>query len=178
MPPLPKKPTDRRRRNKSAGATTLVESDSQTLDHVPERWRSLGEKRPRPWVFGYISKTDGWVEVERRDSWMPQTCDWWDEIVVSPMAHEFLATDWHGLFRLAVLVDDYWQSGDAKLVPEIRQAQAAFGLTPVDRRRLQWEAAKGERADAQRRSSAKPAAPPSSAKRSDPRSGLRLVTGG
>jgi hypothetical protein len=90
------------------------------------------------------------------------------------MAAEYLDADWHGLFRLARLVDDYWWLGDSKLLAEIRQAQAPFGLTPVDRSRLHWEVARGEQATNQRRSTT-PAAK-AATKKVDPR--LRLVQGG
>jgi hypothetical protein len=32
---------------------------------------------------------------------------WWADVWASPMASEYLDADVHGLFRLAVLVDDY-----------------------------------------------------------------------
>jgi hypothetical protein len=58
------------------------------------------------------------------------------------MASEYLDADVHGLFRLAVLVDDYWcagsPSGRKELAGEIRLQGQAFGLTPLDRRRLEW----------------------------------------
>ena len=155
MPKIPKAPDKRRRTNKSAGATKLEAMEG--VEHVPERWRALPDARPRP--FGDVT------------SWHECTEQWWSEIVRSPMAAEFVAVDWHGLLRLAVLVDDYWHGGDPKLAAEIRQQQAAYGLTPVDRRRLQWEAAKGEAANRRRQPP-----PPAPSKRGDPR--LRLVQGG
>lgn len=56
---------------------------------------------------------------------------------------EFDASDLHGLLMLAVLVDDFWLAESpttrSKLAGEIRQQSQRFGLSPLDRRRLQWE---------------------------------------
>jgi hypothetical protein len=75
-------------------------------------------------------------------TWHALTLRWWADVWASPMASEYLAADVHGLFRLAVLVDDYWcagsPSGRKELAGEIRLQGQAFGLTPLDRRRLEW----------------------------------------
>jgi len=63
---------------------------------------------------------------------------WWRDIWRSPMAEEYLRADEHALYRLAVLVDSYWTKPTAGLAAEIRLQQQAFGLTPLDRRRLEW----------------------------------------
>jgi len=59
------------------------------------------------------------------------------------MAPEFDTSDLHGLLMLALLVDDFWlaesPSSRSKLAAEIRQQSQRFGLSPLDRRRLQWE---------------------------------------
>jgi hypothetical protein len=74
--------------------------------------------------------------------WHELTGPWWEDVWSSPMAAEYLAADRHGLFRLAVLVDDYWLAGSPsarrELAGEIRLQGQAFGLTPLDRRRLEW----------------------------------------
>ena len=54
------------------------------------------------------------------------------------MAEEYLRADEHALYRLAVLIDNYWTKPSAGLASEIRLEQQAFGLTPLDRRRLEW----------------------------------------
>ena len=54
------------------------------------------------------------------------------------MAEEYLRADEHALYRLAVLIDSYWIKPNAGLASEIRLEQQAFGLTPLDRRRLEW----------------------------------------
>ena len=58
------------------------------------------------------------------------------------MAGEWLPSDLHGLVLVARLVEDYWTAADAnvraKLATEIRLQRQCYGLTPIDRRRLQW----------------------------------------
>lgn len=75
--------------------------------------------------------------------WHRLTQEWWDDIWASPMAPEFDSSDRHGLFALAMLVNDFWLAESAndraKLSAEIRLQRQCFGLTPIDRRRLQWE---------------------------------------
>jgi hypothetical protein len=62
------------------------------------------------------------------------------------MAAEFLRADVHGLFRLLVMVDMFWKAPHPNLAKEIRLEQQAFGLTPIDRRRLEWRVAQAEEA--------------------------------
>lgn len=65
------------------------------------------------------------------------------------MAVEYLAADVPGLVLLADLVDRFnW--GDATLAAEIRLQRQCFGLTPLDRRRLQWEIERAEQAQKRR----------------------------
>jgi hypothetical protein len=171
--PLPKKSTERRRRNSSGKARTIEKPAD--LDHVPKQWRVLAAKRPRPWVHSVVTKEDGYVVLDRIDVWHDCTRDWWAEIVASPMSKEFEAVDWHGLLRLALLVDNWWWSGDDRLLAEVAKEQQSYGLTPIDRQRLRWESAKGEQAQDRRRRSSEPAesAKAAGVKAADPR--LRLV---
>lgn len=55
------------------------------------------------------------------------------------MAGAFLEADKHPLTRLAMLVNDFWLRPSATIAAEIRQQEARFGLTPLDRRRLEWK---------------------------------------
>ncbi|MDD5486685.1 MAG: hypothetical protein PHW65_03945 [Dehalococcoidales bacterium] len=103
---------------------------------------------------------------------------WWRRVWQSPMATEYLPTDIDGLARLAILVDNYYQNpGGAKakeILGEIRLQEARFGLSPVDRSRLQWEVAKGEEAERKR----KPQQRQHDSSSSDPRGILGVVEGG
>lgn len=87
--------------------------------------------------------------------WQAETLEWWQDVWASPMSSEFVASDVHGLYRLAMMVDDFWIEPSPGRHAEIRIAQQAYGLTPYDRRRLEWtiegaEAAK-DRGNARRR---------------------------
>jgi hypothetical protein len=69
------------------------------------------------------------------------------------MSEEWVDADVPGLVALAVLMDQFWASGDSKVHAECRQAAREFGLSPLSRRQLQWEIRRIE--------GPKPAAPPS-----------------
>ena len=85
------------------------------------------------------------------------------------MAAQFLKADVDQLYILAELVNRFWFAPSTALASEIRQHRMAFGLTPIDRRRLQWEIEQDEPA-AEKRNEPGPAAP-----NGDPRARLRAV---
>lgn len=70
--------------------------------------------------------------------WQSLTVEWWNDLWASPMAAEYHSSDKHALFILAALVDQFWSHPDQKLAAEIRLQRVPFGLTPYDRRRLEW----------------------------------------
>lgn len=88
-------------------------------------------------------------EPELPDSrmWHRQTLQWWADVWASPMAPEYDESDQHGLFVLAVLIDDFWKEPTSSKAAEIRLQRQCFGLSPIDRRRLQWEIERGEEAE-------------------------------
>lgn len=112
---LPKDPKLRQRTNKVSTRAMLIEGK--------------GVKTP---------------ELPKHRAWLQQTTDWWRDIWRSPMAPEFLQSDIHGLYILAELVDTFWTEPSTGLAMEIRLQRQCFGLTPIDRRRLQWEVQKVE----------------------------------
>jgi hypothetical protein len=65
---------------------------------------------------------------------------WWKTIWASPMAAAWLDSDVPGLARLARLLD-LLNEGEpnALVLAEIRHLEDRFGLSPLARRRLQWE---------------------------------------
>jgi hypothetical protein len=71
--------------------------------------------------------------------------------MLSPMRSEFTDADMEDLYLLAVLWDDFdlaeTSSQRIRLSAEIRQQGIRFGLSPIDRRRLQWEISRGEEAE-------------------------------
>jgi hypothetical protein len=111
---------------------------------------------------------------EDRD-WHPQTVAWWNDVWASPMAPEYEPSDRHGLFVLAVLVDGFWLHPHWTAAAEIRLQRQCFGLTPIDRRRLQWEIEKVD--EAQDRGARRRATPAKKATTTgeDPFAALRAV---
>ncbi len=97
------------------------------------------------------------------------TVEWWEDTWRSPMASEFVQADTHGLYLLAELVDAFWREPSISLAAEIRQHRMAFGLTPIDRRRLQWEIEKGNERQRKGRK------PPGHGSLMDARAALRAV---
>lgn len=63
------------------------------------------------------------------------------------MVSEFLPSDLHRLFVYAETYEQFWRTGDVRHAAELRNQGQYFGLTPLDRRRLQWEIRKVETAD-------------------------------
>lgn len=120
MPRLPKHPSTRARRNKTAGARTLSAVHDVETPELPD--------------------LPDW-------EWHPMTERFWSDIWASPMAPEYDESDLHGLWMLAALVDQYWSAPTAGVLAEIRLQRQCFGLTPLDRRRLQWEIDRGDEAD-------------------------------
>ncbi|MDT0305076.1 phage terminase small subunit [Streptomonospora wellingtoniae] len=121
--PPPKPAAMRQRRNKTSTARRL--SAELPKDFTAPELPDVGERE-----------------------WLPQTRAWWADVWSSPMAPEFIDghADIHGLYMLALLVDDFWRTGSRELAAEIRLQRTAFGLTPIDRRRLQWEIERTEEA--------------------------------
>lgn len=111
------------------------------------------------------------------DQWHPMAVSWWADVWASPMAPEYDESDIHGLYVLAALVNHFWYQPRQDLAAEIRLQRQCFGLTPIDRRRLQWEIERTDEAlekGTQRRAKATQAKAPTAA--ADPRSVLRSVS--
>jgi hypothetical protein len=117
MPPIPKPAGTRQRRNKT--------STNRQLSVVHDVQAPKLPTGPR---------------------WHKQTRAWWRDIWASPMAPEFDSSDVHGLYLLAILVNDFWDAPSKELAGEIRLQRQCYGLTPIDRRRLQWEIDRGDKA--------------------------------
>src|SRR5512146_2467389 len=117
---MPKDPALRQRRNSTAPRATLA-PESEEKRRAP----SLPKRYGRP-----PEDTPGAKAPEI--PWHRMTVAWWHDIWHSPMAEEFLRADVHALYRLAVLVDQFWASPSKELAAEIRLQQQCFGLTPID----------------------------------------------
>ena len=122
--PIPKPAATRQRRNKTATARTL------------------------------IAPTAPFVIPDLPDGYDKRTLRWWETVKTSPMRDEYTETDWQGLLMVAALVNCFWFSNDgasaAKAASEVRMQEREYGLTPMARRSLQWEIARGEEAERRR----------------------------
>lgn len=78
------------------------------------------------------------------EPWHVMTRRFWKDVWKSPMVSEYLLADQHGLFRLAVLIDAFWKKPTVQLSAEIRMMSQLFGLSPIDRRRLEWQVVQSE----------------------------------
>lgn len=139
MPLIPKPPEMRQRRNKTSTRATLYVLDPP--------------KKP------------DWKLPE--GDWHPLTLTWWEGVLGSPMVSEYLQADYHGLILVAHLIEQYWTDPKVATAAEIRMQEQRFGLSPMDRRRLQWEVRRIEGTE-------RPPAPP--ATRRDPRTILRNIS--
>ena len=108
-------------------------------------------------------------------NWHERVILWWERIWRSPMATEYLEADKPGLEMLAMLHQAFWTARSNKdrirFIAEIRQQEVRFGLSPIDRRRLEWEVEKGESAAVRTETRRKRKRPNS---KKDPRDVLRL----
>lgn len=108
--PPPKPEGMRRRRNVTTGKRTLPAAGS-------------GREAPPLPGAGKLLKS---------------TREWWATVWASPMAAAWVDADAPALARLAGLVDRA-SRGQVGVLDEIRQLEDRFGLSPLARRRLEWE---------------------------------------
>lgn len=98
--------------------------------------------------------------------------EWWGVIWRSPQSSEWLESDRRGLFVVADLYDRLYSGvGHSEFIAisrEIRLQEQRFGLSPMDRRKLQWTVAQAEKVTKR-----KPPAPPGPT--DDPRKALRAI---
>ena len=101
--------------------------------------------------------------------WHKLTLSAWKTAWESPMSSRWLETDADALGRLAILWDEFYKAPGGKEMAEIRLQEQRFGLSPLDRSRLQWEVARAE--DAEKKRAPKPSRRPGA----DPRAFLVAV---
>lgn len=123
--PAPKNPSTRQRRNKSA-SSALLPAETKPIVSAP--------KLPAP--------PDG-------EKWLPLVKQFWADVWTSPMSAQYLEADVHGLFRAAILLQEFYKNPTVQLSAELRQLGMNYGLSPIDRRRLQWTVARAEEAEHQ-----------------------------
>lgn len=125
---VPKPAHLRQRTNRASTRATLPSVEEAAQNEVPELYKR--------------------AETE---NWHKRVSAWWNAIWKSPMAGEWLESDVVGLvYRTAELLQDFWTADDAgsRVAVEARIAknEERLGLSPIDRRRLQWEIEKGDQA--------------------------------
>jgi len=133
--PAPKDPRTRARRNKSATAAEMDREVNKDRVVPPLPKRPRGKK------------------------WHAMVVAMWEDIWRSPMAKEYLQADLHGLYILAELMDAFHRQPSIALAAEIRQQRIPYGITPIDRRRLDWvvrDEADGRKRDKRAMKDAKP----------------------
>jgi len=118
--PLPKKVENRQHRIKKTSRATLVD------DAAP------------------ITKAPQLPDNPSGEDWHDMTVQFWQDLWLSPMTSEYIRADIHGLLRLLVLVDMFWRKPTVSLSGEIRLMGQLFGLSPIDRRRLEWQVVNSE----------------------------------
>lgn len=202
MPAHKKEPSARARRNKASTAATLtvveaVDYSTWTLAELRTEVDDRNAERPDD---AQLPRTGGKKKLadmlaaddaphipampDRPAGWHQMTVQWWRDVWSSPMSSEWHESDIHNVYVCALLYDDMWSGETAtarqKAASEFRQQRSSLGLTPYDRRRLEWtiELADDAKAKGQRRRSG--AAQPSGGKgkggqQKDPRAGLSLV---
>jgi hypothetical protein len=155
MPPQPKHPSVRARRNKTSTRAVLKRVENPQIPPLP--------KGPR---------------------WYAQVQDWWTRAWSSPMVPEWTESDVDTMYLAAKLMQQFWKPDTSPtackaLAGEIRQLLAQCGLTPMSRRSLQWEIERAE--EAQEKTKARRAGnsgsankTPAVSKRPDPRTNRRL----
>ena len=111
--------------------------------------------------------------------WHDNALEWWRAVWSSPMATEFVEVDQHALELLAVLINDFWYAPDPIsrkfAATEIRLQRKDFGLTPYDRRRLEWTIEEADAATDRGRARRERQGVKQSSGATDPRRGLHAV---
>jgi hypothetical protein len=129
--PSPKHASVKARRNKASTRATLPDVDDDDIEIPP---------LPKHYEYYVDPHTNQRKRVET--PWNEMAVEWWNDIWPSPMAQEWHSSDIHGLYRVLRLVDDYWCATSLgerlKAAGEIRLSAIPYGLSPLDRRRLEW----------------------------------------
>jgi hypothetical protein len=186
MPARKKDPSTRARRNKVTTAATLrpklvvaledyskqtvavlrAEIDRRNEDRPEAEW--LPRTGAKPTLIATLTADDDPTPPlpERVEGWHSMTATWWADVWASPMSNEWHESDIHNLYVCAMLYDDMWRGETAtarqKAASEFRQQRSVLGLTPYDRRRLEWTIEGAEEAKdrgARRRETGQPPAP-------------------
>lgn len=202
MPQPKKHASTRRRRNKASTAATLSEREADdrskwTAKNLRDEIDLRNEDRPdgeklskgggKAGMMATLAADDFSIPSlpEKRGGWHDLTEDWWFQVWMSPMSEEWHPeTDYFNVVMAAMHFDDMMTASSAverqKADTAFVKRVAALGLTPYDRRRLEWtiETADAARAAGQKRRGESPPGRQTAQqpkKGEDPRAGLTLV---
>jgi hypothetical protein len=100
--------------------------------------RARGDRASTSAILSADSSAAEVPELPPATEWHPLTVQWWEDLWAAPMSSEYHYSDRHALYILAVLVDAFWKAPSKELASEIRLQRVAFGMTPYDRRKLEW----------------------------------------
>ena len=169
----------RQRRNKASTRATL-KAGGMRAPALPVRACSCGGPQPepqrrkgpgRPRKRRPLCSVCGGTGVlpwhaETHATWLL----WW----ASEAASQWVDSDVPGIKRLILLVEDFHRTDKpvdrANFEKEIRLQEARYGLSPLDRRRLEWSIEAQDEQDGPAAPSPEPEKP-----RDDPRNVLRMV---
>lgn len=120
MPLPPKDPKLRQRRNRDVTAATFIDTSPISDGEIPVLPEKFDEEG---------------APVE----WRPEAVQLWEDLWTSPMASEYMRADQHRVLLYVELWDCYWRKPSVAVAGELRLQGVCLGVTPIDRRRLQWE---------------------------------------
>lgn len=128
--PAAKRPSEKVRRH-AEQRTELGGADRPEQPKLPKSWGLLDDETGKMKAVTFLAGTR----------------EWWEAWVSSPMARAFLATDWHALRRIAILIDRFHRTPTTALAAEIRLQEAKLGATIDDRLRLRMDVTFADVAD-------------------------------
>lgn len=167
MPAKKKDPSTRARQNKASTAATLEQREPPTIGDYSDRTvvqlreaiAELNLGRPPEQQIPKAGKKAELVErlteamaagadkvppmpMIAEPGWHTEVVRWWTDVWTSPMSPEWDDSDVHNVAMCAVLLNDFWTAPSAaarsKAAGEFRLQRQALGLSPYDRRRLEW----------------------------------------
>jgi hypothetical protein len=153
MPPQPKDPKIRQRRNRASSRAHL---SVVAEDYVANG--TDGTERHNTPPLPPCTHAEGWHDL---------AVAFWNNVWTSPMADQMLWADLDGMYILVDLINRYWHKPSGVLAAEIRMQRQAYGLTPLDRRRLEWQVEQAE--DAKDKGARRRSGQPERPTRPDPR---------
>lgn len=142
--PDPKNTSVRQRRNvKSTKAILRALDPDEPLEipEMPKVYKNQVDKDVLSPTYGEVILVETTYEMQTLMAWEA----WWS----SPMRQEWTQADYFGLCRLIVLEDQFWKSPSGQAHAEIRLAQKDYGITPLDRRRLEWTVEQTDKAQSE-----------------------------